>query len=547
MADATTIVQTKPTNVQWPHCGPAGPEVKDLLATLSRKAKKDRIEWLKEVCSKPLPSGPFPIHVEDRGWFKGHILKIERYRVFYVIRKDLNLDVQVFELIRDPISGDVVEHRLVKDADRLLWVRVCKPELWAAYKVMHPKEFSKVATVWEFAQLTVASLRGLIVREGRLWKEYDAEVNDNLELMKKVQAGPAQCEVICRGVAEDKVILEAMQKDAKASDEAFVSDLQKRALAVDKEIKKKEAKSRQKRPKAKRRLPFTETFGPEVDERAPFKRPKVRFVSKLDKAEAGLDAVNKQVGSTLWLVRKLEDEKALGKIVQKKPKKIAAAIFKLLPREDLENAAVKLAHDCAVDSLGDVLQAYRRQALIAVKKKYNEHVRQSIVANNLLAKAQKEVDNDELGENAADAIPILNDSPEEEVVPLEQPGLVTSPVGPVGPDGPVGPQPKPKGDGPKPKGDGPPEPGPQEAPEVGPQEVGPQVMATPGAVAREHWITSARSSTGYKGVCLEKNSGRFRVKHRGNTIARRETIEEACSFYYLWSVRNGIIKDYRLV
>ena len=147
MADATTIVQTKPTNVQWPHCGPAGPEVKDLLATLSRKAKKDRIEWLKEVCSKPLPSGPFPIHVEDRGWFKGHILKIERYRVFYVIRKDLNLDVQVFELIRDPISGDVVEHRLVKDADRLLWVRVCKPELWAAYKVMHPKEFSKVATV----------------------------------------------------------------------------------------------------------------------------------------------------------------------------------------------------------------------------------------------------------------------------------------------------------------------------------------------------------------------------------------------------------------
>ena len=277
-----------------------------------------------------------------------------------------------------------------------------------------------------------------------------------------------------------------------------------------------------------------------VDEHGPYKRPKVRIVSKLDKAEAGLEAVNKQVGSTLWVVRKLEDEKALSKIVLKKPKKIAAAIFKLLPREDLEIAAARLAHHCAVDALEDVLKGYRTQALTAVKKKYNEHVRQSIVANNLLAQVQKEVDNDELGENAADAIPILDDSPEEEVVPLEQPGLVTSPVGPVGPDGPVGPQPKPKGDGP-------PEPGPQEAPEVGPQEVGAQVMATPGAVAREHWITSARSSTGYKGVCLEKKSGRFRVKHAGSTIARRETIEEACSFYYNWSVRNGIIKDFRLV
>jgi len=302
---------------------------------------------------------------------------------------------------------------------------------------------------------------------------------------------------------------------------------------VEKEIKKKEDKSRPKIRRATKRCLFL----PVVDEHGPYKSPKVRIVSKLDKAEAGLEAVNKQVGSTLWVVRKLEDEKALSKIVLKKPKKIAAAIFKLLPREGLEIAAARLAHHCAVDALEDVLKGYRAQAHTAVKKKYNEHVRRSIVAIHLLAKVQKEVDYDELGENAADAIPILDDSPEEEVVPLEQPGLVTSPVGP---DGPVGPQPKPKGDGP-------PEPGPQEAPEVGPQEVGPQAMATPGAVAREHWITSARSSTGYKGVCLEKKSGRFRVKHAGNTIARRETIEEACSFYYHWCVRNDIIKDFRLV
>ena len=52
------------------------------------------------------------------------------------------------------------------------------------------------------------------MREGQLWKEYDAEVNTSLQLMKKVQAGPAQCESICRGVADEKVALKAMQRDA---------------------------------------------------------------------------------------------------------------------------------------------------------------------------------------------------------------------------------------------------------------------------------------------------------------------------------------------
>ena len=240
------IVKTNPTNVQWPHCGPPSPEVKELLATLSRKAKKSRIEWLTGLCMKPLPSGPFPFHVEGRGWFKGHILDIQRYQVCYVMRKDLNLDVQVFEAIRDPISGDVVERRLVKDADRTLRIRVCKPELWAAYKESYPKDFSKIPAVWEFADVTVQSLLALIVIEGQLWKEYDAEANGALELMKKVQAGPAQCAIICRGVAEDKVILEAMQKDAEASEEAFVSDLQRRAVAVEKEIKKKRPKAGQR-------------------------------------------------------------------------------------------------------------------------------------------------------------------------------------------------------------------------------------------------------------------------------------------------------------
>ena len=106
------------------------------------------------------------------------------------------------------------------------------------------------------------------------------------------------------------------------------------------------------------------------------------------------------------------------------------------------------------------------------------------------------------------------------------------------------------GHGPQPKGDGPPEDGPQEdgPPEDWSQEDGTEAMTTPAAVTREHYlITSVRSSSGYKGVCLEKKSDRYRIKHGGNTIASRNTLDEACSYYYHWCVRNGFIKDFRLV
>ena len=104
-------------------------------------------------------------------------------------------------------------------------------------------------------------------------------------------------------------------------------------------------------------------------------------------------------------------------------------------------------------------------------------------------------------------------------MPLEQPGDIGSPE------------------------DGPPEDG---SPVDGPPEDGPQAMTTP-PVAREHWITSTRSSTGYKGVSFESVSGRFRIKHGGNTLARRSTLDEACSYFYHWCVANDKIKDFRLV
>ena len=538
MANATTnIVKTDPTNVQWPHCGPPSPEVKKLLSELNTVAKKSRIEWLKTLCAEPLPAGPFPFHLEDRGWFQGYIVQKERYQVGLVIREDLNLDVQVYESIRDHITGDLMRCVPIQDKDIRIGIRVCKVDLWRGFKELYPQEYGKIEAVWEFAQTTVETLEALIAREGQLWTEYDIETNENLKLMKQVRSGPNQGELICRGIADEKLILEAMHKDAKVRDEALVLHLQKRALAAEKAIK--EAKNRPKVSRAKRALPFTEKSVPDVPA---YKRPKVRFVSKLDKAAAALDAVNKQVGSTLSLMKKLDDKKAFLKNLTKKPKKIAGPMFKLLSREDLENIAVKLAQNCAVDALEEVLEGYREQTLIAVRKEYNEHVRQSIVANNILAQVKKEVevDNEELGENAADAIPILEDSQEEpgditdvgspeDGPPKDGPPVVTSPVDGSQEDGS-------QEDGPQ--EDGPPEEGP---PEDGP----PDDMTTP--VAREHWITSTRSSTGYKGVSFESSSGRFRIKHGGNTLARRSTLDEACSYFYHWCVAHDIIKDFRLV
>ena len=496
-----------------------------LLSELNAVAKKSRIEWLKTLCAEPLPAGPFPFHLEDRGWFKGHIVAEKRYQVGLVIREDLNLDVQVYESIRDHITGDFMRCVPVQDKDRRIGIRVCKVDLWRGFKELYPQEYGKVEAVWEFAQTTVETLETLIAREGQLWKEYDIEANDNLKLMTQVRSGPNQGELICRGIADEELILEAMHKDAKGSEEALVLHLQKRALAAEQAIK--EAKSRPKVSRAKRALPFTEKSLPDVPA---YKRPKVRFVSKLDKAAAALDAVNKQVGSTLSLMKKLDDKKAFMKNLTKKPKKIVGVMFKLLSREALENVAVKLAQNCAVDALEEVLEGYREQTLKAVRKEYNEHVRQSIVANNILAQVQKEVevDNEELGENAADAIPILEDSQEditdvgspEDGPPEDGPPVVTSPV------------------------DGPQEDGPQEE---GPQEEGPPEDGYDTPVAREHWITSTRSASGYKGVSFESASGRFRIKHGGHTLARRSTLEEACSYFYHWCVHNDIIKDFRLV
>ena len=94
--------------------------------------------------------------------------------------------------------------------------------------------------------------------------------------------------------------------------------------SVDKQIQ--EAKSRSKPSRVKRCLSFTEKVGPEVEEHPLCKSPKIRFVNKIDKVDAALNAVNKKIGNTLWVIKKLEDEKTFRKSLSKKVKKIAGVM-----------------------------------------------------------------------------------------------------------------------------------------------------------------------------------------------------------------------------
>ena len=111
MADAT-IVKTPPTNQYWQHCGPQ----KFNLSKQTEEARQSRIDWLTTLVRTPLPSGPYPFNVAGRGWFKGYIYD-ERYQACYVLREDLNLDVQIFQVTRS-LDGCVTNRVLIQDPMR---------------------------------------------------------------------------------------------------------------------------------------------------------------------------------------------------------------------------------------------------------------------------------------------------------------------------------------------------------------------------------------------------------------------------------------------
>ena len=178
----TTIAITTPTNKYWKHCGPPTTEMKEYLERLSGESKKSRIDWLQKVCRKEaLPSGPYPFHVANRGWFKGHIYD-ERFQPMYIMRDDLNLDVEIFQVVRSP-DAQIIKRVLVEDENTMIGIRVSKIELWAYYKDAYPEEFDKIVARWEHAQVPVGTLKALIAREVEVWKEYDAETMQNLRMM----------------------------------------------------------------------------------------------------------------------------------------------------------------------------------------------------------------------------------------------------------------------------------------------------------------------------------------------------------------------------
>ena len=55
---------------------------------------------------------------------------------------------------------------------------------------------------------------------------------------------------------------------------------------------------------------------------------------------------------------------------------------------------------------------------------------------------------------------------------------------------------------------------------------------TPAFVKREYWITSARSSSGCKGVSKCTRCEGWRAKAEDSTIGRFDTKAEACEAYY---------------
>ena len=64
---------------------------------------------------------------------------------------------------------------------------------------------------------------------------------------------------------------------------------------------------------------------------------------------------------------------------------------------------------------------------------------------------------------------------------------------------------------------------------------------TPAFVKREYWITSAKASSGYKGVNKCKGREGWRAKAEGRTIGRFNTKQEACEAYYTYCKRYGLL------
>ena len=258
--------------------------------------------------------------------------------------------------------------------------------------------------------------------------------------------------------------------------------------------------------RAKRRLPFT--MGSKKS-----KMPKIRILSKYDRTAEAHSKVNKEIQQLTWAQGKLMYAPAFAGSFKKKPHRIAGVMFAVMSKEEVTDVALQLLPHCKPEDLHKILDPFRFKVLDQVADKYHDKCKDAIALNQELQVQRKEHED---GPCTADAWPmedvavmnddatVMNDDagPEQVADQVAGPEQVADQV--AGPEQVV----------------------------VGADDAGPmQTPALSDFVPLSHWIKSARSSSGYKGV-MKDGRGGWRAKHGGSTIGRFPTKEEACEAYY---------------
>ena len=178
-------------------------------------------------------------------------------------------------------------------------------------------------------------------------------------------------------------------------------------------------------------------------------------------------------------------------------------MLEVMAHQDLLLVAKELAKHCAQDELERVLCNHRSPARERNRIQVADAMQQAIENNAMLKK--------EIAEIAA-------------VGPKEVADLTDNGPKEVANNGPK----EVVNNGPKEVANN----GPKEVANNGPKEAD---MCTPSQQTfgpLPHWIKSARSSSGYKGVVKDKIRGGWRVKADGSTIGRYDTVPKAAEAYY---------------
>lgn len=217
MADTSHLkmYKTPATNEHFMQCGPPHEDMRKCLENLPEDSKKTRIQWLHSLMGTPLPSGPYPIHIKNRGWFHCYI-RDPNYQACYVVRHDLNLDIAIYRVIRGA-DGEIIDRVQVEDATTEITARVAKA-CWNMFANLHPEVFKSFGDISEDAYVEPPVLRDLILNEVHSWKLHDQEMHENHKVMVRMkQAKPDdtfQSVAICRGHTDVVLLQKALQPAA---------------------------------------------------------------------------------------------------------------------------------------------------------------------------------------------------------------------------------------------------------------------------------------------------------------------------------------------